>query len=94
MAACAQVPAMLVIGYLSPTSPGSISGRLRAFHQSLKETGYVVGENVEIEYRWADGKYDLFPTLAAELVRKQVSERHMTGIFGLAANRHSYGSGG
>src|SRR5262245_16259129 len=73
MAARAQVPAVPVIGYLSPTSPGAISGRLRAFHQGLKETGYVVGENVEIEYRWADGKYDLFPTLAAELVRKHVS---------------------
>jgi putative ABC transport system substrate-binding protein len=73
LAARAQGPAVPVIGYLSPTWPGAISARLRAFHQGLKDTGYVVGENVAIEYRWADGKYDRLPTLALELVRRQVS---------------------
>src|SRR5215813_4181904 len=69
----AQQSAMPVIGYLSPTSPDAIPDRLRAFHQGLKDTGYVAGENVAIEYRWADGKYDRLPTLALELVRRQVS---------------------
>jgi len=73
LAARAQQQAMPVIGYLSPTSPDAIPDRLRAFHQGLKDTGYVAGENVAIEYRWADGKYDRLPTLALELVRRQVS---------------------
>jgi ABC-type uncharacterized transport system substrate-binding protein len=73
IAARAQQPAMPVVGYLIPTSPDANPDRLRAFHQGLKETGYIVGENVAIEYRWADGKYDRLPTLALELVRRQVS---------------------
>jgi putative tryptophan/tyrosine transport system substrate-binding protein len=73
LAARAQQPAMPVIGYLIPTSPAANPDRLRAFHQGLKDSGYVVGENVAIEYRWADGKYERLPTLALELVRKQVS---------------------
>jgi putative ABC transport system substrate-binding protein len=73
LSARAQQPAMPVIGYLIPTSPDANPDRLRAFHQGLKDTGYVVGENVAIEYRWADGKYDRLPTLALELVRRQVS---------------------
>ena len=73
LAARAQRPSMPVVGYLIPTSPEAGAGRLRAFHQGLKDTGYVVGENVTIEYRWADGNYDRLPTLALELVRRQVS---------------------
>jgi putative ABC transport system substrate-binding protein len=52
---------MPVIGYLDPRSPDAISERLRAFHQGLKETGYVVGENVAIEYRWAENQLDRLP---------------------------------
>jgi putative tryptophan/tyrosine transport system substrate-binding protein len=73
LAARAQQPAVPVIGYLSPTSPEANPGRLRAFHQGLKDSGFVVGENVAIEYRWADGNYDRLPTLALELVRRRVS---------------------
>src|SRR5215831_1423800 len=73
LAARAQQPAMPVIGYLSPTSLAVLSERLRGLHQGLKEAGYVVGENVAIEYRWSDGQYDQLPAMAAELVRKQVS---------------------
>jgi putative ABC transport system substrate-binding protein len=69
----AQQPAMPVIGYLSPTSFAMLSERLRGLHQGLREAGYVVGENVAIEYRWADGNYDRLPAMAAEFVRKQVS---------------------
>jgi putative ABC transport system substrate-binding protein len=50
--------------------PDAIADRLRAFRQGLKDTGYVEGENVAIEYRWADEQIDRLPALAAELVRR------------------------
>ena len=69
----AQQPAMPVIGYLDPRSPDAIGDFLRAFRQGLAETGYVVGENVAIEYRWAENQADRLPALAAELARRRVS---------------------
>jgi putative tryptophan/tyrosine transport system substrate-binding protein len=69
----AQQPAMLVIGFLNPTSPDAFQDRLRGFRQGLKDTGYVEGENVAIEYRWADNQTDRLPALAAELVRRRVA---------------------
>ena len=69
----AQQPGMPVIGFLGSESPGLFAGRLRAFHQGLKEAGYVEGQNVAIEYRWAEGQYDRSPALAVDLVRWQVS---------------------
>jgi ABC-type uncharacterized transport system substrate-binding protein len=73
LAAWAQQSAMPLIGFLSGASPDSYAIRLRAFHQGLKETGYVESRNVQIEYLWAEGHNDRLPDLAAELVRRQVA---------------------
>ena len=74
LAARAQQPAMPVIGFLEPTSPdGETVGRLRAFRQALRDAGFLEGENVAIEYRWADGRVDRLSVVAAEFVRRQVA---------------------
>src|SRR5262249_26093177 len=70
LAARAQQPAMPVIGFLDVIN---FPSRLAAFHQGLGENGYVVGQNVAIEFRSAEGHYNRFPELAADLVRRQVS---------------------
>jgi putative ABC transport system substrate-binding protein len=63
---------MPVVGFLDPRSPETIADRVRGFRQGLKDTGFVEGENVAIEYRWAEGQFERLPELAAELVRRQV----------------------
>jgi len=73
LAARAQQPAMPMIGFLESRSPDGLMDRLREFRQGLKETGYVEGENVAIEYRWAEHQVDRLPELATELVRRRVA---------------------
>jgi putative ABC transport system substrate-binding protein len=73
VAAWAQQPAMPVIGFLHSQTPDALAERLRGLRRGLKDTGYVEGESVAIDYRWAENQNDRLPALAADLVRRQVA---------------------
>jgi putative tryptophan/tyrosine transport system substrate-binding protein len=79
LAVRAQQPAVPVVGFLSSRSSDVDASLLTAFHKGLAETGFVEGHNVSIEYRWAKGRYDQLPAMAAELVRKPVAVLVSTG---------------
>jgi putative tryptophan/tyrosine transport system substrate-binding protein len=73
LAARAQQPALPVVGLLDQRSPDELADRLRGFRQGLRDSGFVEGQNVAIEYSWAENKLDRLPDLAADLVRRQVA---------------------
>jgi putative ABC transport system substrate-binding protein len=89
LAAHAQQPAMPVIGYLHSGAPAPFAHLVAVFRQGLKESGYVEGQNVAIEYRWANGQYDRLPALASDLVKGQVAVIVAAGghASGLAAKK-------
>ena len=73
LAARAQQPAMPMVGFLADGTPEGFAPRVAAFKRGLSDTGFIEGQNVAIEYRWAHGNYDLLPALAGELVRQRVA---------------------
>ena len=73
VSAHAQQPAMPVIGVLDARSPATTENPLRAFREGLKDTGYIVGENVALEYRWAEDQIDRLPALTADLVQRRAT---------------------
>src|SRR4051812_28143009 len=87
LAARAQQRTMPVIGFLNQQAPEGFGEQMRAFRQGLKDTGFVEGENLTVDYRWASNQPDRLQALAADLVRRRVAVIVATGgrLLGLAA---------
>ena len=79
LGASAQTPPIPVIGFLNSASRAPFAPLLAGFHQGLKDGGFVEGQNVAVEYRWAEGQYDRLPALAADLVQRKVAVIASTG---------------
>jgi putative ABC transport system substrate-binding protein len=79
LAVRAQQAAMPLVGFMNINTAESVPDLVAAFRQGLKESGFVEGQNVAVEYRWAEGRYDRFPELAAEFVRRHVAVIAATG---------------
>jgi putative ABC transport system substrate-binding protein len=88
----AQQKAMPVVGFLASASPGPNASYVAAFGQGLSQTGWVEGQNVAIEYRWAEGQYDRLPALAADLVSRNVDVITTNGgnVSALAAKKRDF----
>src|SRR6202048_3912230 len=86
LAALAQSSAMPVVGFLGTRASGDDPQLLTTFRSGLKEVGYVEGQNVAMEYRFAENQYDRLPVLAADLVRRQVAVIVANGPAAKAAN--------
>jgi ABC-type uncharacterized transport system substrate-binding protein len=89
LAGDAQRPTIPVIGFLDSSSADVFEPFVAAFRKGLAEVGFVEGRNVRIEYRWAEGRYDRLPALAAELVRMQVAVLAATGVTAALAAKAS-----
>src|SRR5262245_13446401 len=89
LAARAQQQAMPIVGFMSSGSPGPLRRQIAAVHEGLKEAGYVDGQNVVLEFRFAEGQLDRFPALAAELIRRQVAVLMATSPAGALAAKQA-----
>jgi ABC-type uncharacterized transport system substrate-binding protein len=89
LVARAQQATMPVIGFMSSGSPGPLRRQIAAVHEGLKEAGYVDGQNVAMEFRFAEGQFDRFPALAADLVRRQVAVLMATSNAGALAAKQA-----
>src|SRR5262245_23128767 len=89
IASRAQQPAMPVVGFLNAGSPGPLRQQIAAFLEGLKQSGYVEGQNVAVEYRSAEGQFDRLPALAADLVRRQVAVLFATSSDGALAAKQA-----
>src|SRR5262245_59696688 len=89
LAARAQQPAMPVVGFLFFGSPEAYAHRVAAFRQGLSEAGFIEGQNVAIEQRWAEGQYDRMPALASELVGRRAAVIATTSSGAFAAKAAS-----
>ena len=89
LAASAQQPAIPVVGFMSSGSPGPLRRQMAAVREGLREAGYVDGQNVAIEFRFAEGQFDRFPSLAADLVRRPVAVLMATSNVGALAAKQA-----
>src|SRR5262249_15828049 len=89
LAARAQQSAMPLIPFINPASAGPLRQQIAAFLEGLKQSGYVEGQNVAVEYRFAEGQFDRLPALAADLVRRQVAVLFATSNDGALAAKQA-----